>query len=91
MNNNMKMQYFTEKGFDQVQINYNLLIGNSYFFDDTETKHELIGIIKHSTAHVAGGLHISFLADNGKTMPIDVFTTRNKITYNFQDFDRISI
>lgn len=87
----MTMHYFTESGFTQVQIKYNQLIGNSFFFDNSEAKYELTDIIKQPSIQPADGLHVSFMADNGKTSPIYEFMSRNKISYNFQDFDKISV
>jgi hypothetical protein len=46
----MTMHYFTETGFTQVQIKYNQLIGNSFFFDNSEAKYELTDIINPNYA-----------------------------------------
>lgn len=85
----MIMEYFSEKGVQQVQEKYKNEIGKEYYFDDSEIKRKLSAIIKQSSAQVKGGYSVLFQADNGIEMLIYKFMPRNKIAYNFHEFDII--
>lgn len=85
------MEYFTENGVQQVQEKYKKEIGKEFFFDDSEIKRKLVAINKQSSGQVKGGFSVLFQADNGVEMLIYKFMQRNKMTYNFHDFDNVSI
>lgn len=81
----MQLEYFTIKGAIQVIETYNYLVGEEFYFDDSEMKQKLVEIKKQELSEK--GYIIIFQSEQLNFLPIYKFMPRNGIEYNFYDFD----
>ena len=89
----MKMEYFTEKGIQQVKEKYADQIGNKFYFDSTKTKHKLTDIVEQPAGGRDDCYFIKFNSYSGDktlSLTIDKFMPLNNLKYNFHDFETIT-